>query len=186
MSVRVRAAVFQDAAAIARVHVDTWRSTYRGIMDEEFLRSLSHEQRQRNWEAALQDSKTQSLFVAEDDQHEIVGFAACGPAREQKELFDGELYAIYVIQKAQRKQIGKKLVLFVSRDLKTRGFNSMLVWVLAGNPFKKFYVSLGGEQIASKIVEVGGRNLEELGFGWKSLDSLTELTGLEKEDSKPP
>jgi ribosomal protein S18 acetylase RimI-like enzyme len=170
----------QDAAAIGRVHVDTWRSTYHGIVADEYLSNLSSERSQHNWETALSHSKTQSVFVAEDDQSNVVGFAACGPAREMKETFDGELYAIYVVRKVQRRGTGKELVLAVANDLKVRGLNSMLVWVLAENPFRKFYVALGGEQFASKKTVVGGKTLEELGFGWKSLDLLIERARLRR------
>jgi HAD superfamily hydrolase (TIGR01509 family) len=41
--VRVREATPADAGAIARVHIESWRSTYRGIVPDEYLESLSHE-----------------------------------------------------------------------------------------------------------------------------------------------
>jgi L-amino acid N-acyltransferase YncA len=170
--VRVRAAEARDAFAIAHVHVDTWRSHYRGIVTDEYLSNLSYESRQRYWESALIDPKGQSVFVAEDDRGEVVGFAACGPAREKTETFDGELYAIYVLQSAQEKGTGKKLVLGVARDLRTRGFRSMLAWVLEKNPSKGFYGRLGGEPTAAKDAVVGGKALRELGFGWRNLDLL--------------
>lgn len=37
----LREARLDDASAIARVHVDTWLSTYRGIVPEEYLSKLS-------------------------------------------------------------------------------------------------------------------------------------------------
>jgi hypothetical protein len=48
--VNVRRARLQDAAAIARVHVDAWRSTYRGIVPDEHLDGMSYERSKRNWE----------------------------------------------------------------------------------------------------------------------------------------
>lgn len=170
--VKVRAAEMRDALAIAHVHVDTWRSNYHGIVTEEYLSNLTYESRQRYWGDALNDPTRQSVFVAEDDKDEVVGFAACGPAREKKETFDGELYAIYVLQNAQGKGLGKMLVLDVARDLRARGFRSMLVWVLEKNPSKGFYERLGGEPVAEKNAVIGGKNLRELGFGWTDLDLL--------------
>ena len=168
----------RDAPAIARIHIDTWRSTYRGIVPDEYLSNLSYERRQQVWESALRDPKTQSVFVAEDDTNGIVGFAASGQARGMGETFDGELYAIYVLQSAQGKGIGRSLVLSAARDLKAHGFRSMLVWVLEGNPYKRFYERLGGELVAARGIEIGGKSLKELGFGWKNLDLL--ITGLEQ------
>ena len=171
----------QDATAIAHVHIDTWRTTYRGIVTDEYLSNMSYDRGKRVWETTLQDPKTQSVFVAEDEQNRIVGFATCGAAREERRTFDGELYAIYVLQTMQGKGIGRRLVLSATHDLKDRGSHSMLVWVLAENPFKRFYEELGGEQFTTKDAVVGGKTLKELGFGWKNLDSLIgDLT----EDSK--
>ena len=37
----LRRANINDAAAIAKVHVDTWKSTYKGIVPDDYLSSLS-------------------------------------------------------------------------------------------------------------------------------------------------
>lgn len=173
MTISVRKAILQDAGAIAHVQVDTWRSTYRGIMTDEFLSSMSFEQRQRNWEAGfLNPESVTAVFVAEDDQNHVVGFAACGPVRDNQKAFSGELYAIYVIQSLQGRGVGRRLTLSVAQDLRNRGFDSMLVWVLAENPFRRFYEGLGGEKVLTRDIVLGGKTLKELGYGWKSLDSL--------------
>ncbi|EPZ52573.1 hypothetical protein [Alicyclobacillus acidoterrestris] len=39
----IRKAVPDDAAGVAKVHVDSWRTTYREIVNDEFLASLSYE-----------------------------------------------------------------------------------------------------------------------------------------------
>jgi hypothetical protein len=38
-----------DAAKIARVHVDGWRTTYRGIVPDDYLAALSYEAQERSW-----------------------------------------------------------------------------------------------------------------------------------------
>jgi len=64
----------QDATVIAHVHIDTWRTTYHGIVTDEYLSNMSYDRGKRVWETTLQDPKTQSVFVAEDEQNRIVGF----------------------------------------------------------------------------------------------------------------
>ena len=44
MRVHIRVANVPDAAAIAKVHVDSWRTTYTGIVPDEYLAQLSYEQ----------------------------------------------------------------------------------------------------------------------------------------------
>lgn len=170
MAISVRRATIQDASAIAHIHVDTWRTTYRGIITDEFLSNLHYERRQRMWEDTIKDPKNAThVFVAEGEG-QTVGFAACGTARDEKE-FAGELYAIYVTQNSQGKGVGRMLAGSVVSDLKSRGLTSMLVWVLAENPFRMFYEALGGELVRTREVEIGGKMLKELGYGWKSLES---------------
>lgn len=42
---KIRNATEQDAPGIARVHVDSWRATYKEILPSEFLASISYEKR---------------------------------------------------------------------------------------------------------------------------------------------
>ena len=40
--IKIRKATARDANAIARVHVDTWRDTYAGIIPDRILLRMSH------------------------------------------------------------------------------------------------------------------------------------------------
>ena len=52
----VRSAELDDATAIARVHVATWRSAYRGLLPDEFLASLSQSHYEERWRRSLHDN----------------------------------------------------------------------------------------------------------------------------------
>ena len=43
----IREASPTDAAAIARVHVDSWRTTYAGIVPADYLANLSYTRREQ-------------------------------------------------------------------------------------------------------------------------------------------
>lgn len=49
----IREAELVDAPGIAKVHVDSWRTTYKNIMSDDFLSHLSYEQRTKLWEKTL-------------------------------------------------------------------------------------------------------------------------------------
>lgn len=66
-----------DIAGIAKVHVDSWRSTYRGILPDEFLNGLSYRQSEEHLEQVFED-KNRFCFVVEDDFGHII---AGGPER---------------------------------------------------------------------------------------------------------
>lgn len=54
-TLRIRPAVSEDGAGIGRVHVETWRTTYRGIVPDEHLAGLSQEKRIVFWTGIISD-----------------------------------------------------------------------------------------------------------------------------------
>jgi ribosomal protein S18 acetylase RimI-like enzyme len=170
MEPTIRKAKVEDAGAIAHVQVESWKTTYAGIVSDVFLASLNKEERTQSWrEQILADNI--SIFVAEDETGTF-GFVAGGEVREKLEEHDAELYAIYLLRERQRQGVGKTLSLTLASALQTQGYTSMLVWVLEQNPSVSFYQRLGVVQIARKIINIGGADLQELAFGWQSLDRL--------------
>jgi len=168
----VRPARLDDVEAIARVHVDTWRTAYAGIVPDERLANLDYSRSAENWRRILAlGSKTQ-LFVAEDECDQVVGFACGGPLRQPRPGFDGELYAIYVLEAHQRKGHGRALVAAVAEDLRSRGFESLVIWVLRDNPSRGFYEALRGQVVAEADPEIGGARLAEVGYGWQEWSEL--------------
>src|SRR6478736_193236 len=96
-----------DEAGIANVHVESWKSTYKGLVPDSFLDSLSAEKRKPLWKKQLESN---SVFVAEENG-QIVGFASYGKERTNKHpSYTGELYAMYLLAEHQRKGIGKALL----------------------------------------------------------------------------
>lgn len=54
--------------------------------------------------------------------------------------------------------------------------NSMLIWALKENPACRFYEMLGGKPIDTAEIEIEGKKLSEIAYGW---DDLAELKGRE-------
>src|SRR5262249_43973644 len=143
--VRIREAKREDAAAIARVHVVSWRSTYAGILPEDYIEKFAGDARERSWRSILGDAARRELVcVAEDESGAIVGFASGGPARGGAKDFSGELYAVYLLDAFQRRGVGRRLAGALARRLLNAGHDSMIVWVLAPNRSRGFYAALGG------------------------------------------
>ena len=169
----IRPAKPADAQAIARVHLASWRTTYRGIVPDAYLASLSVDQRTAMWANALARSGGgRSVHVAEDEAGTIVGFATGGPERTDHPSFRGELHAIYVLAEHQRQGLGRRLLLPVVVALIDAGITSLLAWVLADNPSRRFYESLGGTPIAEQRIDIGGASLTEVAFAWPTLIPL--------------
>jgi ribosomal protein S18 acetylase RimI-like enzyme len=167
----VRRAGGGDAAAIARVHVETWRTAYRGLLPDDYLASLDEAGYQERWKRTLTDGAGR-VYVAED-RREIVGFASGGPERAGEDGFTGELYAIYVLQEAQGRGHGRRLVQAVAQGLREMKLPNMIVWVLRDNhDARRFYESLGGLYVRSQPITIGSALLQEVSYGWGSLDDI--------------
>jgi GNAT superfamily N-acetyltransferase len=174
----VRAAGPGDAAGIASVHVDSWRTTYRGLVPDEHLAGLSYARGAAQWGARLGEPAGGTfVYVAEDATGAIVGFAAGGPASDAVAGYDGELHSIYLLAAAQGHGLGRRLVAAVARRLAEQGMGSMLVWVLAGSPARQFYEALGGHPIAEQPIAIGGAPLREVAYGWPDLAPLLAAGG---------
>ncbi|NEP63192.1 MAG: GNAT family N-acetyltransferase [Symploca sp. SIO2G7] len=170
----VREATHSDVAAMARVHVDTWRTTYRGIVPDKLLANLSYEKRENGWHQVLKNASEDGNFtyIAEDESGKIIGFANGGLERASDPVYKGELNAIYILMSHQRKGIGRELVRTVTQKLSQMEIYSMLVWVLAENPAYRFYETLGGQKVYEKEIERGGAKLIEIAYGWQDIANL--------------
>lgn len=114
------------------------------------------------------------MFVAEDESGRIVGFADGGRERSGDPVYDGELYAIYLLQDYQQKGIGRQLFQHVVQHLVKSKFHGMLIWVLADNPSRHFYESMGGLPVRELEIEIAGKRLQEVGYGWSALQTLVD------------
>jgi GNAT superfamily N-acetyltransferase len=171
----VRLARVDDAPAIAEVHVASWRTTYKGIFSDTLLDNLSVDKREQSWRERLALPEPNSVaLVACNVGGSIVGFVSGGAERTGRLGYEGELYAIYLLQVAQRQGLGTLLVQHFVRELRVRGFGSMAVWVLAANPFRKFYEALGGKVVAEQQIECGGESFTESAYGWQDLNTFRD------------
>jgi len=167
----VRPAEIGDAAAIARVHVASWRSTYRELLPDEFLASLDKAGYEDRWRRILEDGSSRVYIAA--DGREVVGFASGGPERAGESGYEGELYAIYLLRDAQRRGHGRRLVQAVVGGLRGLGLRDMIVWVLRDNASARaFYERLGGAYVRDQPITIGSTVLQEVSYGWRSLDDI--------------
>ena len=167
----VRPAAIDDAAVIARIHVATWRSAYRGLLPDDFLASLSEDHYEERWKRTLSESAAR-VYVAETPEG-VVGFASGGRERAGEDHFSGELYAIYILRQAQGRGHGRRLVQAVAAGLRELELEDMIVWVLRDNAAaRRFYERLGGVFVRTQPITIGSALLQEVSYGWKSLADI--------------
>jgi ribosomal protein S18 acetylase RimI-like enzyme len=138
----VRLAVPQDAAAIAAVHVATWRDAYRGLLPDDYLAGLVVEEWADRWRGRLADPAAGVFALVFESGGRVRGFVSGGPDRHG--LAGGEVFAIYVDPGCQGRGAGRRLLSAAARRLADGGFTEAGLWVLADNrPARGFYESQG-------------------------------------------
>ena len=131
--VTVRTAAPDDAAGIARVHIDSWRQAYDGIVPGEYLDSLDVAERQERWAENLRNGPRDGIrtWVA-DDGSRILGFASVGPARDEDASRDQEeIYSIYLDPAMWGKGVARDLMRTILADVPPA--TPLSLWVPADN-----------------------------------------------------
>jgi len=180
LPLEIREARLRDAAAIAKVHVDTWRSAYRGLLPQAVFDRLDYGRREAQWRETLASGRDESCstWVAVASG-EIVAFASAGPASAPLEDERGEVYAIYVRAEHQRHGIGVKLFRAVLSDLRGFALEPVVLWVIRGNPACSFYESLGGRQDGEREQTMAGTQVPIIAYRWdtEAIDGLIRRQG---------
>jgi ribosomal protein S18 acetylase RimI-like enzyme len=163
----IRPASIGDAAAIAKLYVETWRVTYPGLVPGAVLVGMSAQAQLKHWTAALARLQPQeTVLVAEREGRGIIGFGSCGAARQTILPHAGEIYTLYVAPSHQEQGAGRALMQGLFTALAESGLTSAVVWVLAGNPSRFFYEALGGRRIAERSERLWGTLLDQVAYGW--------------------
>ena len=184
----IRRARPTDAADIGRVYVESWRRTYPGLIPDHYLLSLSADSQALRWRARLTQRPDptpidhgydrDSVFVAIERLHGLVGFTSCGRQRDPyagHDGYDGEIYTLYLLDDAQGRGLGRRLMAAAATELLARGHASGLVWVLRDNPARWFYERLGGARLGERDLYLGRTLLPGVAYGWRDLSELARL-----------
>ena len=161
---KIRTSTENDAPEIARIHVETWRYAYKGIVPQTYLDQLSIEQRTTKWAEMLKKSMDGTL-IAEIDM-KPVGWISFGIARDEDKENSGEVYAIYVDHTHWNQGIGRSLIRSAEEKLQIEGMNKIVLWVLEANRNSRYFYSNMGYQPddSSKKIVIGGRSLLEMRY----------------------
>lgn len=143
MTIQIRIAQVEDAQAIARVHIESWRAAYAGLMPASVLDALDLRKRTEQWKLHLA-SPVIAVFVGIENG-EVVGFSSMRPTRDDGDAGAiAEIPAIYLLRSQWRAGIGRLLCERTLVEARTRGFDEVTLWVLDTNERAiRFYERLG-------------------------------------------
>jgi GNAT superfamily N-acetyltransferase len=153
---QVRAVRSEDAEAMAHVHVDSWRETYRGVMPDRVLDDPGMlEMRRRFWATVLADPRFEGTTAVAEEDGRIVGIALAGPTPNAEEDGAAQLYVLYLLHGHHGSGLGRGLLDAVLDDERPA-----TLWVADPNPrAQAFYRKAGFTADGEEKVEDGVREL---------------------------
>lgn len=126
----IRPAVVEDAQAIARVHLASWREAYQQVVPPELLAADDEHERAQRWREAIA-ARHGSVLVADLDG-QIVGFAHVGHSRDEDATHaTHEIYAIYLEPSAWGRGVARELMRSLLGELPDN--TPITLWALADN-----------------------------------------------------
>jgi len=171
----IRVADLADAEALANVHVTSWREAYAGILPDQMLSDLNVADRTKRWcsiIATKAGGHEGSVFLALN-KGSAVGFISYGRQRDialRDRGFTGEIEALYVLEVAQRKGIGRNLLRQAAQHLLALKHKAAALWVLEGNhSARTFYKAMGARPVGLREDVRMDATLNEVAYGWQDL-----------------
>jgi GNAT superfamily N-acetyltransferase len=153
--VGLRRAELSDADAMAYVHAVSWQETYKGILEDEVIRTFNVDNRKKMWTAFLEkDMDTQRAYVAVNSG-KIIGIASWHETAEHVELL-----TLYVLSEFHNQCIGKSLFRQVEEDAAQKG-KQLITWVLRENKATFFYEKMGLKFVKSEEKNLGTSSVQE-------------------------
>ncbi len=162
--ISIRPARPSDAETLARVYIDSWRATYPTILPRHYLDGLDETRIANSMSRGLMDPRAHYLVAASPQG--VYGYIAGGPERTHDPIYRAEVYELYLLSAHQRQGTGRMLLDALARRLQQDRCYSLMVWVLAANPNRRFYERSGGIYLRSKILPFAGRRLQAAAYGW--------------------
>jgi ribosomal protein S18 acetylase RimI-like enzyme len=183
--IAIRRARLSDAGSIGAVHVAAWRSTYPGILPDEFLAGLSAPRQAAHYGESIRSGGT-AVFVAiasgadvpPGSPPRVVGFTTAGRARNwgPTRLAEGEIETLYVLDDFRDRGLGRALIRAAAAALADGGCGSAYLWVLRDNPSRWFYRRLGGRPVCEAITRVAGQAIPQTAYLWDPIALLLQAS----------
>ena len=175
--VTFRNASQKDAQSIAKLHAESWRLNYRGLLDDQFLDDEVIENRKQVWSERMNSPDLNQRVILAEVQDELIGFG-CLFLNDDTQ-YGALLDNLHVAKSYSGKGIGSGIIKRLASEIYNAGERKdMYLWVLKGNDGAiRLYKKLGAQQKELEVeTEFGNRPVEKYRYYWPNVDILIKDT----------
>ena len=165
----IRFAVENDLESIAKLYVHNHKTTYRDLLSEKYLNSLTVDGAKSRWRKYLDDNN--KIWVAYESDV-FLGFTA---GKEDEEIKDTwYLDSLHVSENARGRGIGTELIRTMGIYAVENGYKAMSICVVKGNESaKNLYLRLGAEPYNSFDDSFGNSRTNSEKLIWNDIGMLS-------------
>jgi len=170
----IRDAKLDDANAIAQVHAQVWRATYRDLAPPAAIAALDDARRRASWIELLTDPKPGQIALLAQSGGQLAGFALAGAPGDPAFGGRGEVKYLYVAAAFHRRGVGRRLMAECATRLAAAGYAGLALGVVTGNaPAIAFYERLGGRPVGAYTDAGPVWRSRNIVYAWDDLAALT-------------
>ncbi|MEA2684464.1 MAG: hypothetical protein QOK05_2792 [Chloroflexota bacterium] len=148
-TVTLREAGLQDIPAIVALQARSWRTAYRGMVDDAFLDAIPLQKWIESWRTHFFGGSGPARCVVVEEDDRVIGFAGAGRAEAGNDVDAsvGEVHTIYMDAAYYGRGIGQRLMAAALDHLKSEGFATAILWVLEQNERARRFYEAGGWEL---------------------------------------
>ena len=150
---RIRIAGFEDIDNISKVMAASWKTAYRGIVNDDYLDSLTDEHWIEFLNTGMNDDSVFTMVLEEPD---IIGAAILGKTEAEQEI---NLISFYLLPDKIGQGFGHAFFNGIEAQLKAKGVSECVLDVLENNKRAiQFYESHGFVTANSEVLVTLGNH----------------------------
>ena len=156
MNISIRRGNEEDSEVISRIHAESWKSAYKGMVPEEYLKDLKDDFWALNFKKWISEDMVKVKIIYVD--FKAAGVIAYGKSRDEKFNDYAEVWSFYLRPEYFRKGLGTTLMKSVLCEMCDEGYKHCYLWVLeTNNNARRFYEKIGfrsnNDKCHSKILD---------------------------------
>ncbi len=164
---QIRLAAAADGAAIAALHLASWRSAYRGVLPDCYIDGDLSGDLAESWRHRFATAPDPG-FVMLDVADGLRGFIAVTVQPEW-----GYIENLHVDPRRRGGGIGRRLLAAAVQRLRDLRRTQAYLWVFTANqPAIRFYDRLGGAAASTETRPVFGHPVAAIRYEWRDLAAL--------------